>query len=151
MTKLIMTIGIPGSGKSSLARYLVKKYPQWRLISSDTIRAELFGNESIQGPWLLVWRRIEEQFRTGVQEAPVTIYDATNAARKQRKEAIALARSTGFTYIVGVWLNPPLSLCLARNKRRSRTVPEDIILRMYRQLQDAPPTLADGLDRLHIR
>lgn len=151
MTKLIMLIGLPGSGKSSLARYWIKKYSQWRLVSTDTIRAQLFGNESVQGSWLLVWKRVEQQFCQAVKEAPITIYDATNAARKQRKEAIALARTTGFTYIAGVWLNLPLSLCLERNQKRSRIVPEEVILRMYRQLQDAPPALADGLDRLYIR
>jgi predicted kinase len=37
---------------------------------------------------------------------------------------------------------------LARNRRRERLVPEDVILRMHRQLRDAPPTLPEGLDCL---
>ncbi|MGK7873635.1 MAG: AAA family ATPase [Xenococcaceae cyanobacterium] len=148
-----MLIGLPGSGKSSLAEQLVAKSPGSQVISTDAIRAQLFGNEGIQGPWLFVWRRVQLQFSHAVEQInlgqiPEAIYDATNARRRHRKEAIALARATGFTEIIGIWVDTPLQLCLERNRRRDRTVPEEVILRMHRQLQDAPPALDDGLDQL---
>ena len=152
MTKLILLIGLPGSGKSSLAQQMVAEYPR-RLISTDTIRAKLFGDEIVQGSWLLVWDEVNRQFQETVKEielgtAIAGVYDATNAARKYRREAIALARETGFTHITGLWLDAPLEVCLQRNKKRDRQVPEEIILSMHRQLQDAPPALTDGLDYL---
>jgi predicted kinase len=153
MTRLILLIGIPGSGKSSLARQLVVQSQEYILVSTDAIRAQLFGNEAIQGPWLLIWRELECQLRQALkaisqQLARVAIYDATNASGRQRQEAIALCRTIGYTHITGLWLDPPIWLCLARNRRRQRQVPEEVILRMHRQLRDTPPTLADGLDRL---
>ena len=107
----------------------------------------------MQGPWLLVWREVQHQFQQAVVQISRTsageaIYDATNAQRRHRREVITLARTTGFTQITGLWLDTPVWLCLARNRRRDRTVPEDVIFRMHRQLRDAPPTLQDGLDRL---
>ncbi|MFM6339734.1 MAG: AAA family ATPase, partial [Dolichospermum sp.] len=39
-------------------------------------------------------------------------------------------------------------LCLARNQRRIRQVPQDIIFRMHRQIWDAPPSLEEGIDEL---
>jgi predicted kinase len=153
MTKLILLIGLPGSGKSTLAQKLIAEPPRSLLVSTDTIRSQLFGDEAIQGPWLLVWQELQRQLQQAalaiVQgKATVAIFDATNAARQQRQDAIALCRETGFTHIIGLWLDTPIWLCLSHNRRRQRQVPEEVIFRMYRQLRDAPPTLADGFDEL---
>lgn len=108
------------------------------LISTDGIRGQLFGSQALQGPWLLIWQEVERQFRQATSTANTAIFDATNAQRRHRREVIALARELGFTQIMGIWVDTPVWLCLARNKRRSRQVPEEIILRMHRQLRDAP-------------
>ena len=182
MVKLILLIGLPGSGKSSLARQMLAENSHRQLISTDAIRNQLFGDEAQQGPWLLIWREVQRQFQqaviqisstatvmtplastedsqmqwslngekfgTQVADGGEAIYDATNAQRRHRREIIELARATGFTHITGLWLDTPVWLCLARNRRRVRQVPEDVILRMHRQFQDAPPNLQEGLDRL---
>ena len=151
--QLILLIGLPGSGKSTFAQHLVTQSPKSQVISTDAIRAQLFGDEAIQGSWLPVWKQVQKQFSYAVEQINLgnitrAVYDATNAARKYRRRAIELARRTGFTEIIGIWLDTPVQLCLERNCRRQRQVPEAIILQMQRQLQDAPPTLAEGLDRL---
>jgi len=168
MTKLLLLIGLPGSGKSTLAKQLLAECPQMQLISTDAIRGQLFGSEAIQGPWLLIWREIRQQFQQAIAFAErfvekrcckaqiatgkTTIYDATNTRRRDRRELITLARNLGFTQITGIWVDTPVWLCLARNKRRSRQVPEEIILRMHRQLRDAPPSLEEGIDCLiHLK
>ncbi len=148
MTRLILLIGLPGSGKSSLASMLAAAYPGSQVISTDAIRAELFGSESVQGPWLLVLPQVEQQMRQAVEQSLMAIYDATNAVRCHRVEAITLARLTGFTKITGIWLDTPVLMCLERNQKRSRIVPDEVIWQMHSSLLDAPPSLKDGLDRL---
>ena len=148
MTKLILLIGLPGSGKSTLASKLVAEYPGSHLISTDAIRAQLFGSQEIQGEWLLVWRQVRQQMRQAVEQSAMAIYDATNAVRRNRREAIALAREVGFSHLIGVWLETPLSVCLDRNQRRERTVPEEVILQMHASLLNAPPTQEEGFDYL---
>jgi predicted kinase len=148
MTQLFLLIGLPASGKSTLTKQLLAQCPQMSLISTDAIRGQLFGCEAVQGPWLLIWLEIERQFQQAIATANTAIFDATNAQRRHRREVIALARESGFTQIRGIWVDTPVWLCLARNKRRSRQVPEEIILRMHRQLRDAPPSLEEGLDSL---
>jgi predicted kinase len=145
---LLLLIGLPGSGKSTLAKQFLTQCPWMQLISTDAIRGQLFGNEAFQGSWLLIWREIQRQFQQAIATGSTTIYDATNAQRRHRREIIALAREVGFTHITGVWVNTPVWLCLARNKKRERKVPEEVIFRMYRQLRDAPPSLEEGLDNL---
>ncbi|WP_353930138.1 AAA family ATPase [Okeanomitos corallinicola TIOX110] len=148
MTKLILLIGLPGSGKSTLAKKLIAESPQMQLISTDAIRGQLFGAEAIQGSWLLIWQEIERQFRQATTANISTIFDATNAQRKNRREIIELAREIGFTHITGIWIKTPVWVCLKRNQNRDRQVPEEVILRMHRQLRDAPPSLNDGIDEI---
>ncbi|WP_017653598.1 AAA family ATPase [Fortiea contorta] len=148
MTQLILLIGLPGSGKSTLATQLLAQRPQMQLISTDAIRGRLFGSEATQGPWLLVARETHRQLQSAIISRQTAIYDATNAQRRHRRELISTARDFGFTHITGMWLDTPVWLCLARNKKRLRRVPEEIILRMHRQLRDAPPNVVEGLDCL---
>jgi len=140
-------------------------------VSTDQIRAALFGDASIQGDWRLIWQAVEQQLRAGSSTINSTsvhstrnadlsarspafaipafaIHDATNTRRRARREVIRLARNLGYDRIVGLWLNPPLSVCLARNQQRARQVPEAVIQRMYRQLWSSPPKLCEGLDLL---
>lgn len=150
---LFMLIGVPGSGKSHLAAQLVSAVPNRRLISTDAIRAQLFGDEAIQGEWHRVQAEVKHQLQQAIAAinagtATAAIYDATNAASDQRRRALQLARSVGFTNITGLWLDTPLSSCLERNRQRQRHVPEEVIVRMHQQLQQSPPTTADGFERL---
>jgi len=152
-THLIILIGLPGSGKSTVAGKLLHACSQRRLVATDRIRSHLFGDEAIQGAWLRVWHEVRQQFRQTVQQIEAgtvqeAIFDATNVVRKQRREAIALARESGFTYITGLWLNTPLWVCLERNEKRDRKVEPPVILNMYRSLISAPPSLQEGLDKL---
>jgi predicted kinase len=145
MARLIVLIGIPGSGKSSLAGQLQPL--GYRVISTDQIRAQLFGDPAIQGRWPLIWAEVERQLQTVVQTG-LAVYDATNTKRRGRRQLIRLARSLGFEQVIGFWLHPPLALCLERNQQRERQVPDSVIRRMERQLWSAPPKLAEGFDSL---
>jgi predicted kinase len=153
ITRLVILMGLPGSGKTTLAQYLLTASPERRLISTDAVRAQLFGDEAVQGPWLQVWQEVQQQLQQAVAQIsqgqiPDAIYDATNTARKQRRRVLTLARSLGFKEIVGFWLDLPLEVCLARNHQRDRVVPEAVMLRMHRQLLGAPPALEEGFTSL---
>jgi predicted kinase len=149
---LVLLIGIPGSGKSSLAAQL-QQQGNCLLISTDQIRAKLFGDEAIQGTWRLVWYEVRQQLGAAARQIQTgqsgfAIYDATNTRRRNRREVITLVRMLGFTRIVGIWLDLPLALCLWRNQQRCRQAPEAVIQRMYRQIWSCPPQLHENLDLL---
>lgn len=146
MPALVLLIGVPGSGKSTLAAQFHQLGGP--VVATDQIRAELFGDAAVQGPWPLIWQQVEQQFRQTAQQAELTLYDATNARRKGRRQVIGLARQIGFEQVFGLWLNPPLAVCLERNRQRSRRVPEAVIRRMHQQLRTSPPKLSEGLDLL---
>lgn len=146
--RLIILIGLPGSGKSTLAYQLMAAWPTYRLVSTDAIRGQLFGNPAVQGDWRLIWNQVRVQFQSALLEGKTTIYDATNVKRANRHEVIRLARELGFSSITGIWIRTRLQECLDRNRSRDRQVPEEVILTMYRQLWGAPPSLSEGMDHL---
>ncbi|MBD2101081.1 AAA family ATPase [Leptolyngbya sp. FACHB-261] len=147
-SQLIILIGLPASGKSTLARMLHAQNSQWLLVSTDALRAELFGDESTQGPWNSIWRQVEQRWYQAIKDEVGVIYDATNVVRRQRRGLIVQARNFGFEGVLGWWLDVPLCLCLQRNQDRLRQVPEAVIERMHRRLSGAPPSLAEGFDGL---
>ena len=146
---LWLLIGLPGSGKSTWARHFLLASPAIAYISTDQIRSELFGDETIQGPWPQIWQRVQQDFQIVVQQTDEgqlsgALYDATNVQRRGRRRVIQAAKSSGFTRLLAIWLDVPLATCLERNQRRPRQVPANIISAMSRQLAGAPPHPDEG-------
>lgn len=150
---LILLIGLPGSGKSTWAARFRADNPRYLLVSTDALRAEIYGDEAIQGSWTVLWSVVQQRWRhglVGIQQGSLqgVIYDATNVRRRYRRQVLRAARESGFAPLLAYWFDVPLDVCLARNRLRSRQVPEEVLHRMDRYLQAAPPALEDGLDVL---
>lgn len=131
-------VGAPGSGKSTYAAKLAEQESAI-IISGDDIRAELYGNASIQGQWVEIHDRIE----TLVSEAngkPV-ILDGTHYRSSYRKEAIALLQSYGYDQIEAVVIDTSLDNCIFRNASRHRGVPRHIVIQMHEKLQSSLKTI----------
>ena len=137
MNKLYTMVGIPGSGKSTIANQI----PNAIIISSDAIRKELYGAEEIQGNgkqvFDLVYKRIGEELAKGHD----VVFDATNLTPKARN---AVFRFTAEH--IAVFVNTPLDVCLKRNAARERKVPEKVIYRMYHNL--TCPNKIEGFSKI---
>jgi len=147
---LVMLIGLPGSGKSTWAKRFIELRPDYKLIATDDVRYQLYGDEAIQGDWLQVWQAILVQLKEAREAIALgtltsVIYDATNARRRHRREFIQAVERLGYSPIHALWVDPPLAVCLRRNQSRARKVPTEVIKKMHRQLTDAPPTEEEGL------
>ncbi|MGD1903963.1 MAG: AAA family ATPase [Geitlerinemataceae cyanobacterium] len=166
IASLLVLIGIPGSGKTTLACTLAAQWPNCETIATDAVRAELYGDARIQGHWPQIEAHVERRLaaiaRRGSSRSrsrghensgnlhgyPATIYDATNVDRDHRRQAIARARACGLTAVLGLWLDVPLAVAIERNRRRSRRVPDAVLEAMHRALKCCPPHPDDGFDRL---
>lgn len=132
---MILMIGVPGAGKTTLALKIAEK--GWRYINADSIRQELYGNAAEQGDkeevFAIFFKRLEELMHEGVD----VIIDNTNLNPKQRKPILERAQQFGYSDVQLWLLDVPLELCLARNKMRERIVPEDIVANMFMELNRA--------------
>jgi predicted kinase len=132
LKRIILMIGVPGSGKTTLAKKIAEKGFQY--INADGIREELYGNAAEQGDkeevFNLFFERLEKLMTVGTD----VIIDNTNLNPKQRKPILDRAQQFGYSDVQLWLLDIPLELCLRRNKSRERIVPEDIVTNMFMEL-----------------
>ena len=139
--KLILTVGLPGSGKSTyLANLGVNA------ISSDEIRRLLADDPNIQ----TIHRRVFASVRYLVKQRlsigrPETYVDATNLTRWERRPYIRLGQLHDAP-VEAIFFDVPLEVCLQRNLQRNRIVPEQAMRELARKL--VRPAIDEGFSRI---
>jgi predicted kinase len=131
-----LLIGPPASGKTTLATVLAELVGG-RVLSTDAIRAELFGDAGIQGPWAAVEAPFHDRIREAVAEGVPVILDATHGQRPWRlaiTQALALPAPVQW---IGWWLTTPLEQCLAWDQARERQAGAEVIERIHGYLPSA--------------
>jgi len=139
--KVIVLIGIPGSGKSTWAAK-----QNATVISSDELRGVLSGDVKNQDIHAKVFATMRYLLRTRLElGATPTIIDATNIRRKDRKAWLQIAHKFGAS-VDAVLFDLPIEVALERNRKRDRVVPEDVIRSMAKRLQ--LPTIEEGFKKI---
>lgn len=128
MTAAYVMIGAPGSGKTTRAKVFSEAIGAL-VISTDSIREELYGSEEVQGDWNEIKRAMENKVKSNSGN-PI-ILDATHYRASYRREAISLLKRSGYDVIVGLIVDATLDECLARNASRERQVPRHVIENMW--------------------
>ena len=147
MAKLIVLVGLPGSGKSSYANnVLLEADKNTVLHSSDNIRQELFGDASSQENNALVFETMHKRVKEDLRNGKTVVYDATNVTRKSRRGAINLASKEDELECHVVWA--PVNECINRDRTRSRTVGKQVIDKFLRRWQS--PFYDEGFDTIKI-
>jgi predicted kinase len=135
--KLVITVGLPGSGKSTyLARLGVNA------ISSDEIRRLIADDPHDQTMNARIFSVIRYLIRQRIAAGrPVTYVDATHLTPWERKPYLTLAQSYGCT-LEALFFDVPVEICIARNQARERVVPEEAIRKMAQLM--IPPSSEEG-------
>ena len=132
MKRLIMMVGIPGAGKTTLAKKIVEK--GFHYLSADPIREELYGNAAEQGDKEAVFKIFFERLEDAFSKELDVIVDNTNLNPKQRQPLLDKAQAAGYTDIQLWLMDVPLDVCLKRNAARERVVPDDVVANMFMEL-----------------
>jgi predicted kinase len=73
--------------------------------------------------------------------------DATNLSPKERHSWIKMAHDFGYE-AHAVFFDVPTEVCMERNRKRSRNVPDDVMLRMAQKLR--PPKFEEGFAKVVV-
>ena len=144
--RLILLVGIPGSGKTTYAKNYIEQNANTIHLSSDTIRAELYGDESIQGDPSEVFSLMQKRAIEALNNGCNVIYDATNITRKDRASIINLCPKFVMIECRIIWA--PIETCIERDFTRERTVGKEIIDRMLKRFQ--APYYDEGIKEIKI-
>ncbi|HEY8497221.1 MAG TPA: AAA family ATPase [Limnochordales bacterium] len=142
-----MLAGPAGSGKSTLA---ARHFEPDEIVSSDECRAIVGrGEADMQASpraFELFYSRIAARLAAG----RLVVADSTALAPATRQKLLALARRHEVPATLVV-LAASLEACLRRNAHRTRRVPERVIRRHVRQLEELLTHLDDeGFDRVYV-
>jgi len=124
-----MMCGIPGSGKSVKAAQIARD-TNAIIVSSDSIREEIFKDVNNQDHNSEVFDIMEKRTIDNLRNGKSAIYDACNISAKRRVAFLnKLKKIDCYKHIVV--MATPYELCLRQNWSRQRKVPDDVIQRMY--------------------
>lgn len=134
MKTFIITIGIPGSGKTTAVSTL---YSNATIISPDSFigytKASPWTPQAARQAWKKADVLLDEAFKRGDE---TIVFDATFPKSKKRKKYIKKGVDNGYE-VMALYCPCPLKLSFARNQEREkfRAVPEWIIENMNGNLE----------------
>lgn len=131
--KLILLVGVPGSGKSTYAEGYMMRHLNTVYLSSDKIRKELWDDEATQGDNNEVFSLMQSRAIDALNDGKNVVYDATNITRKDRSYIISLCPK--FVQIEAHVIWAPIETCIKRDAARERTVGKAVIDKMLKKFQ----------------
>lgn len=147
----VMLVGLPGSGKSTIAQKIVETNKEYKckIFSSDNYRSEILGDINCQTKNEKVFRALYQDMKLWLQNGDnhLAIFDATNISYKDRKRCLDNLRNVNTTKVAYV-LNIPIEICIEQDKNRDRTVGEDVINKMVSRFDC--PQLFEGFDAIYF-
>ena len=140
---VVLAIGLPGSGKTTwFGRRGITP------LSSDLLRNILFDDVEEQRYQGLVFSTLRSLLRARlIARMPWNYVDATNLSTHERRQWIKMAKSFGYE-IQAVFFDVPLEVCLERNRKRDRSVSEDVMRKMAERLK--PPVFEEGFSKITV-
>ncbi|WP_134662236.1 MULTISPECIES: polynucleotide kinase-phosphatase [unclassified Amycolatopsis] len=145
---LVVLVGASGSGKSTFGR---AHFKPTEVISSDFCRGLVSDDENDQSATNDAFDVLHYIVGKRLAAGRLTVIDATNVQPESRKSLVALAKEHD-VLPVAIVLDPPESLCVARNAERpDRTFGAHVVRRQRDQLRRGLRSLQkEGFRTVHV-
>lgn len=141
--RMIITVGIPGCGKSTWAKQLVKDNPEFVQSERDILRASrlytpsgnLWDYKFSRGKENDITARQEDQIRLALTSGRSVVVSDTNINEGTRHRLTRIATGYDITPEFEVF-DVPFHQALKWNAKRSNSVPESVMIRMERNMRE---------------
>lgn len=143
---LVVMFGVPASGKSYIAEKLAEQFDAY-IASSDAIREELYGTAECQDNPDIVFSILQRRAGEELKAGGTVIIDATALIRKYRVSNLKTYEGKFKKSILVICATDP-DIIYKQNSARDRTVPEDVIQRMFKNMSF--PRADEGWDEIYI-
>ena len=93
---IIILVGVPNVGKSTLSNYVSKKY-NYSIVATDKIKKEIYGNSKNYDIKLL-FKKQKELIESLMKNNNNIIADSNNSTYNYRREIIRIAKKYNYNY-----------------------------------------------------
>ena len=134
---LVLLVGPPAAGKSTLAAALVAagKVDADDVLSTDTYREVLTGDALDLTSDRKVWVQVRERLVEKMAAGRTTVVDATNLFARRRARHIRVAREYGRP-VVAVRFEVEAAELLERNETRDRVLQANVVVTMAVEMEE---------------
>ena len=144
MNELVVLIGLPASGKSTISeRYKLSGY---NIHSSDELRLHKFGNLDGENAYADVFKELYDNIISDLKNGKDVVLDATNLSSKRRIAFLQFINSKTKCKKVAHVVATPYNDCINRDLKRDKKVGSNVIERMYKSFQ--MPCKEEGFDSI---
>jgi predicted kinase len=133
MKQIILTKGLPGSGKSTWARAFMAEHPNaYKRVNKDELRDMLDCGAWSRDAEIFILAARDLLVVEALKQGKHVIVDDTNFAPKHEARMREIAKQYGATVEVKMF-DTPVEECIAQDLKRTRPVGEAVIRKMYNQ------------------
>lgn len=134
MKKVILTRGLPGSGKSTWAKNLIDSNPNsYKRINNDDLRKMFDNKQYSQNMEKFIKKAVDALVLLALEEGKHVILDNTHLAESSINRIKELVKGKAELIIEDKFLDVSLETCIKNDLKRFDSVGKDVIIKLYEQ------------------
>jgi predicted kinase len=132
MKKVIMSRGLPSSGKTTWAKEIITNNPNaYKRINNDDLRKMLDNNHYSKDAEKFIKKAVDALVLLALEEGKHVILDNTHLTDKSINRIKELVKGKAEVVIEDKFLQVPLETCIKNDLKRLESVGKDVIVGMY--------------------
>ena len=146
MKKVILTKGLPGSGKSTWAKQLIDMSPNsYKRINNDDLRKMFDNKQYSPNMEKFIKKAVDVLVLLALEEGKHVILDNTHLSENSINRIKELVKGKAEVIIEDKFLDVPLETCIKNDLRRLDSVGKDVIVKLYEQhVKKTEPIIQDN-------